>query len=129
MVQVQPLVQDRKLLSYPCAAGCGIFWCSHADIMKLNPPVGKSIMNAGQKTAETTARAIVHVDMDAFYAAVECLDQPELKGQPVIVGGLGPRGVVATANYEARVFGVHSAMPMGRPDRSGSRGDYTVSER
>ena len=52
--------------------------------------------------------------MDAFYASVEEKDQPELKESPVIVGGLGPRGVVSTANYEARRFGVHSAMPMAR---------------
>jgi len=69
-------------------------------------------------------RRIGHLDMDAFFAAVEQLDFPEYRGRPVIVGGLGPRGVVSTASYEARAFGIHSAMPMAVARRRCPSGIY-----
>ncbi len=69
-------------------------------------------------------RKIAHLDMDAFFAAVEQLDHPAYRGRPVIVGGLGPRGVVSTASYEARKYGVGSAMPMAKARKLCQDGIY-----
>ena len=79
-------------------------------------------------TLETGLRKIIHIDMDAFFAAVEQRDHPELRGKAVIVGGSpNGRGVVSTASYEARKFGVHSAMPCSQAARLCPHGIFVKS--
>ena len=79
--------------------------------------------------ASDPRRCIMHLDLDAFFAAVEQRDKPSLRGRPVVVGGLGGRGVVSTASYEARVYGARSAMPMAEARRRCPPGTAFLSGR
>ncbi len=102
--QAQAYAQKGQILQFRILQGC-IQTCK-SETVKSTVGANKydSIMEHG-------AKVIIHADLDAFYASVEQRDHPEWRGKPIIIGGEGKRGVVSTASYEARAFGVHSAQP------------------